>query len=156
MSEKMRKRLLTDDITRPRPTVCQKCGGVFVYKGLGEYRCEECDAVEYDDYGKVRNYLEVHKGANVAEISDYTGVSHKAIREMIKEHRFEVLDNRGGYIRCEMCGVNIKSGRLCPKCEGIYHRKIEDEARAERKKNMSGYGENQHSEKGSKRYTRER
>ena len=25
-----------------RPSYCEKCGGVLVYKGLGEYECEEC------------------------------------------------------------------------------------------------------------------
>ena len=86
----------------------------MVYKGLGEYQCEECGQMDYDDYGKVRNYLEHHRGANVAEISDATGVTHKSIRDMIKENRFEVVENRGGYLRCEMCGANINSGRLCP------------------------------------------
>lgn len=156
MSEKMHRKLLPDDIIRP--TICKECGGVLVYKGLGEYQCEECGALEYDNYGKVRNYLENHRGANVAEISSATGVSHKAIRDMIKEKRFEIINNRGGYLRCEMCGVNINSGRLCHKCEENYHRNVEAQAREERKKNknISGYGERAYGEKGSKRYTRER
>lgn len=143
-----------DDLNRP--TFCNKCKGIMVYKGVGEYKCEDCGSVEYDDYGKARNYLEQHKGANVAEISDATGVTHKSIREMIKEKRFEVIDNRGGYIRCEMCGENIKSGRLCSKCEMLYHRKLEEETRSQKKKNISGFGESTRGERGSKRYTRER
>lgn len=154
MSEKMERRLLLDEIIRP--TICEKCGGVLVYRGLGEYQCEECSAVEYDDYGKVRNYLEEHRGANVAKVSDATGVTHKAIRDMIKEKRFEIIDNRGGYLRCEICGENISSGRLCRKCEENYHRNVEAQARAQRKKNISGYGERARGEQGSKRYTRER
>lgn len=154
MAEEMHRLLLTNDYHRP--TLCRECGGVMVYRGVGEYRCEDCGILEYDDYGKVRNYLEKNKGANVAEISDHTGVSHKAIREMIKEKRFEVLDNRGGYIRCEMCGVDIKSGRLCSKCEMAYHRKLEEKARSGRQKSMAGYGESVRGESGSKRYTRER
>lgn len=156
MSENMEKRLIVSDIFRP--TICKECGGIMVYKGVGEYQCEDCGTLEYDDYGKVRNYLENHRGANVAEISSYTGVPHKAIRDMIKEHRFEIIDNRGGYLRCEMCGVNINSGRLCPKCEENYHRNLEAKAREERKmkQHMSGYGERAHGEQGSKRYTRER
>ena len=131
--------------------LCQKCEGVLVYRGIGEYICEECGAVEYDDYGKVRNYLERHRGANVAEISDMTGVSHKAIRDMIKEKRFEIIDNKGGYLRCEVCGEKINS-----KCEEKYHRQVEEQARAERNKGLSGFGESSSSERGSKRYTRER
>ena len=149
------RRALLDEYHRP--VVCEKCGGILVYKGLGEYQCEDCGELEYDDYGKARNYLEKHKGANVAEISDATGVTHKSIREMIKEKRFEVIDNKGGYIRCEMCGVNIKSGRLCDKCELLYHRKLEEEARKEKKHDgLSGYGQGRRGESGSKRFTRER
>ena len=130
----------------------------MVYKGLGEYQCEECGQMDYDDYGKVRNYLEHHRGANVAEISDATGVTHKSIRDMIKENRFEVIENRGGYLRCEMCGANMNSGRLCPDCEMLYHRRLEAEARNERlrSKNISGFSEGAKTDKGSKRFTREK
>lgn len=151
---RMLKRLSLDEYHRP--TVCSQCNGIMVYKGIGEYQCEDCKALAYDDYGKVRNYLENHKGANVAAISEDTGVSHKAIREMIKENRFEVIDNRGGYIRCEMCGENIKSGRLCSKCETLYHRRLEDEARAKRKNGILGGSAGVAGESGSKRFTRER
>ncbi len=34
------------------PRVCQICGGVMVFKGVGEYHCENCGDVAYDDYGK--------------------------------------------------------------------------------------------------------
>lgn len=154
MAEKMQKKLLQTEVNRP--TFCVKCGGVLVYKGIGEYQCEECGEKEYDDYGKVRNYLEKHRGANVAEISGATDVSHKAIREMIKEKRFEIIDNRGGYLRCEMCGESISSGRFCSKCEEKYHRSVEAKAREDRKKSLTGFGESAPGERGSKRFTRDR
>ncbi len=154
MADKMRAFVLTGELKRP--IVCEKCGGILVYKGLGEYCCEECNISEYDDYGKVRGYLEKHRGANVAEISDETGVSHKSIRDMVKENRFEVIESRSGYLKCEVCGANIKSGRLCQKCEQNYHREVEQAARNERKRNMSGYGEGPHEDKGSKRFTRDK
>lgn len=153
MTERIRK--ITLDIVN-RPTYCKKCKGVMVYKGLGEYQCEDCEETEYDDYGKVRNYLESHRGANVAEIASATDVSQKSIRDMIKEKRFEVIENKGGYLRCEMCGVNIKSGRLCPQCEVLFHRKLEAEARADRKSGITGGSSFERGESGSKRFTRER
>ncbi len=153
MDERLKK-LSLDELHRP--AYCNTCKGVMVYKGLGEYQCEDCGEFEYDDYGKVRNYLDEHRGANVAEISDATGVSHKAIRDMIKDNRFEVINNAGGYIRCEMCGVNINSGRLCSKCEMLYHRQLEEEARASRKAAISGGSAGGKGESGSKRFTRER
>ena len=35
MAEKMRMLQLSED--QQRPVICEKCGGVLVYKGLGEY-----------------------------------------------------------------------------------------------------------------------
>ncbi len=155
MAEKILKRLLPSEIHMP--TLCKQCGGVMIYKGLGEYECEECGLLDYDDYGKVRNYLEKHRGANVAEISDFTGVSHKSIRDMIKDKRFEIIDNRGGYLRCEMCGINISSGRLCPQCEEKYHRSLEEQARLEKKKDFTGYGgDGNYGEEGSTRFKRQK
>lgn len=138
-----------------RPTFCEKCNGVMVYKGLGEFQCEECEAFAYDDYGKVRNYLDKHRGANVAEISAATGVSNKTIRDMIKENRFEVIESPTGYLRCEMCGIEIKSGRLCSKCEKEYHHKIEAEARAHKKNHIAGGSAMMSEEHGKKRFSRD-
>ena len=134
MAEKMRAFVLTGELKRP--IICEKCGGILVYAGLGEYRCEECKTSEFDDYGKVRTYLEKHRGANVTEISDETGVSHKSIRDMVKENRFEVIESRSGYLKCEVCGTDIRSGRLCRNCEQTYHREVEQAARNERQRNL--------------------
>ena len=145
--------------TYNRPTYCSECGGVMVFKGLGEYQCEKCGFLEYDDYGKVRNYLDEHRGANVTQISEATRVSHKSIRDMIKENRFEVIDSRGGYIRCEMCGESINSGKLCAKCEAIFHRQVEEDARILRKAkapSRSGSAAATQGESGSKRFTYDR
>lgn len=156
MDETLKRRMLED---YDCPVTCKKCEGVMVYKGLGEYKCENCGATEYDDYGKVRNYLDEHRGANVTQISVATGVSHKSIRDMIKENRFEVIDSRGGYIRCEMCGESIKSGRLCSKCETLFHRQVEEDARILKKAkapSRSGSAVGSQGESGSKRFTYDR
>ena len=141
--------------TYNRPICCKDCGGVLVYKGVGEYRCEDCGALDYDDYGKVRNYIEQHSGATAAEASQATGVSQKKIRIMLKESRLEVAADSNIFLRCEICGVNIRSGRFCPKCEAEYHRRIEAEARADRK-NMAGYGTEETTQEGVKRFQRDR
>ena len=119
-----------------RPKVCEECGGIMIFKGVGEYQCEDCKALAYDDYGKVRLYIEKHKGANAAKIEAETGVSQKSIRAMLKEGRLEVTADSPAYLRCESCGKNIRSGRLCKECEIEYHRKVEAEERQERKKNL--------------------
>lgn len=72
------------------PVKCSRCGGKLIYKGLGEYRCEECQNAEYDNYGKVRAYLEKHPGASVPAICQGTGLSRAEISRMISEERFQL------------------------------------------------------------------
>ena len=69
------------------PNICAECGGEMVYKGVGEYQCEQCKAVVYDDYGKVRLYVEQHPGATISETEAATGVPHKVIRQLLREER---------------------------------------------------------------------
>lgn len=139
------------------PTYCEKCGGVMVFKGVGEYKCEDCGYLDYDDYGKARNYIEKHPGATSAEVSMETGVSQKAIRDMLREERLEIAPNSNIFLRCEICGADIRFGRYCQKCETSYHREIEEKARAGRNINLSGYSsERSKGEEGAKRFTRER
>lgn len=133
------------------PRICTACGGVMVFKGVGEYHCEDCGSVAYDDYGKVRLYLEGHPGANAVEVEKETGVSQKTIRQMLKEARLQVSDGSQTFLHCEMCGANIRYGRMCPACEEKYHRRMEEE---QRHKNMHGFAMNQKGEEGQRRFMR--
>lgn len=138
-----------------RPLKCKECGGVMVFKGCGEYQCEECRNRDYDDYGKVRNYLEKNQGATMAQAAEKTGVSQKAIRQMLKESRLEVASDSKMFLTCEICGVSIRHGKLCPNCEMAYHRRTETEERA--KHQMSGFSmEREKSDSGEKRFHRTR
>ncbi len=138
------------------PRVCDKCGGVMIFKGVGEYRCEDCRALAYDDYGKVRIYLEKHKGATAAEVEAATGVKQKTIRLMLKESRLEVTDDSKTFIFCENCGKKIRSGRLCPQCEIEYHRSLEEQQRRLRNQGVKiqGVGKGP-GEEGERRFMRE-
>lgn len=146
------KELLGIDLYN-RPVACKECGGIMIYKGVGEYKCEDCGALDYDDYGKARNYIEKHHGVTAAQVSEATGVSQKTIRTMLKESKLEVAPNSRIFMKCEVCGTDIRFGRFCRKCEAEYHRKIEAEARLE-KKNMAGYGSENTTEEGAKRFRR--
>lgn len=151
------KRELSEVNTYNRPTYCSECGGVMVFKGVGEYQCEKCGYVDYDDYGKVRGYIEKHMGANAAEASKATGVPQKSIREMLKEARLEIAPNSTFFLRCEICGAAIRWGRFCQKCEMAHHRDIEEMARKSRHHDdMYGYStERRRGEEGAKRFKRE-
>lgn len=143
--------------TYNRPMECDKCGGVMIFKGCGEYQCEECRQVAYDDYGKVRNYVEVHKGVTLAQAAEATGVKQKSIHTMLKESRLGIADDSNVFLKCEMCGASIRSGRVCPKCELEFNRKLEADMHKRHEKAMSGFGMgNRNSEEGSKRFKRDR
>lgn len=140
-----------------RPQVCTECGGVMVFKGCGEYRCEKCKHVAYDDYGKVRNYIEQHRGANTAEAAEATGVKQKTIRTMLRESRLEITEGSSTYLKCEVCGTNIRSGRVCSKCEVEFNRRMENKLREKHNKMMAGFGAGRiDGDEGSKRFTREK
>ena len=143
--------------TYNRPMVCSKCGGIMIFKGVGEYKCEDCGHLEYDDYGKVRNYVEKHVGATSAQVSEATGVSQRSIRDMLRESRLEIAPESRTFLQCEICGASIRSGRFCPKCEENYHRSIEEQARENRKSGFTGHStEKVVAEDGTRRFTRDR
>lgn len=138
------------------PRMCENCGGVMVFKGVGEYHCEDCGEVAYDDYGKVRLYIEEHRGATAAQIENAIGVSQRTIRKLLKEGRLEVAENSKTFLRCEVCGKSIRSGRYCPECEVNVHRKMEERQRQELQKSKSaqGYSGPQKVDEGQKRFRR--
>ncbi len=69
---------------------CPECGHTIDYKGLGEYFCRTCDKTVYDDYGKVRHFLEEYPGATVLQISQATGVDKAKIRHMVDQDKFVI------------------------------------------------------------------
>ncbi len=77
----------------------------------------------YDDYGKVRLYIETHRGANAAEVESNTGVSQKSIRRMLRESRLEIAEESKLFLNCEICRKTIRSGTLCSECARTYGNK---------------------------------
>lgn len=137
-----------------RPIICAKCGGLMIFKGVGEYQCEVCRNVEYDDYGKVRAYLEKNHGATTMMIAENTGVSQKDIRQMVKESRFEVTMDSKSFLVCEVCGKSVRSGRYCLECEKKVNTQLEEDHRKEvfRETKVQGFGMAKNAESGAKRF----
>jgi len=77
-----------------KPEYCPNCGAPVKYKGLGEYECSSCKFICYDDYGKVRVFLEKYPGANIVQISSHTGVSKSMIHKMVEDNRFVIANNK--------------------------------------------------------------
>lgn len=138
------------------PRLCKECGGVMVYEGVGEYRCEDCSYLDYDDYGKVRLFIEKHRGATAVEIESYTGVSQRIIRKLLRDGRIEIAENSKTFLRCERCGKNIRSGQYCHECEMNMHRNMEARQRELLQKDIHGYGLGQKDSEGQKRFVRDK
>ncbi len=147
------EQLTIDSYNRPRN--CLKCGGVMVFKGVGEYHCEECDAVEYDDYGKVRLFIEKHKGATAWEVEKGTGVPQRTIRQLLREERIAIAPDSKVFLRCELCDKQIRIGRFCPECEIKYHQGVEARLRAQRNKDTVVVGMGKAGESGEKRFKKD-
>lgn len=137
------------------PRTCKECGGVMIFKGVGEYHCEDCGFVDYDDYGKVRMYIESHKGATAAEIEREVGVAQRTVRHLLKDGRIEIAEGSKVYLRCELCGKQIRSGQFCPDCEMKVHRNLEEKQREMMRKVAKGFGMEKKGEEGQKRFVRE-
>ena len=137
------------------PTVCKSCGGVLVYKGLGEYHCEKCRTKEYDNYGKTRNYIEKNPGASAVDIEKNTGVSKAAIREMLKESLFVIVEGAKSFLRCEGCGKEVRSGRYCQECEKDIHKLIEKQQREKLRENLQGFARKTGGATGQRRFVRD-
>jgi len=136
-----------------KPTKCDRCGGQMKYNGVGEYKCEDCSNQMFDDYGKVRNYLESHKGATQGEVSAATGVSTNAIRQMLRDDRLEVAPNSAIFMSCEICGASIRSGRFCDSCQSQRAQAMKNSS-GPSDKGMRGFGTGHIDNQGAKRFNR--
>ena len=96
---------------------CEKCGGRLKSVRSGEYRCEKCGATEYDDFGKIRLFLDEHGPASKEEIALATGVEREIIVEYIKEQRLQAADTTHNQT-CVVCGAKIAYGTICADCAG--------------------------------------
>lgn len=112
-----------------KPSNCDECGVPLDFKGLGTYKCRKCGKILYDDFGKVRKYLDEHHQANIAQIHAETGVDEDSIRRMLKEERLEVTKESKTYLTCEGCGKPIRYGLFCESCA-----KLHEAAKEKRKK----------------------
>lgn len=111
MDEKTIKWMLKD-----RPVSCSKCNASLYYKGSGRYVCSECEHEEYDDFGKVKKFLDKNGPTPSNIIMEETGVSLEKLDAMLRNGQVEIPENSSFYIKCEGCGCSIRYGRFCPDC----------------------------------------
>ena len=98
------------------PRICPKCGGRYIFQGAGRYVCEKSSNETYDDFGKIKAYIDEHGASPGIVISEATGVPIAKINRYLRQGRIEIPDGSGEYIPCEKCGQPIRYGRFCPAC----------------------------------------
>lgn len=98
-----------------KPVTCE-CGGKYFHLGGGEYKCQNCNDIKYDDFGKVKKFLDENGPASTLVISSATGVSSETIEFLLKDGRVEIIEGSKYYLRCDRCGCSIRSGRFCIDC----------------------------------------
>lgn len=96
--------------------ICARCKRMFTYLGYGHFYCPTCRKVDEEDFSKVKNYIYDNGTASAQEVSEATGISLERINQYLREGRLEIPEGSPIFIKCEMCSIDIRSGRLCPAC----------------------------------------
>ena len=107
---------LDDELLARNNAKCEKCGSRLVYKYSGIYECEGCHIEVYDDFGRVKKYIEDHGPSSANEISMNTGVDLSTINKFLRLGRVEIPEGSGFYISCNICGAPIRYGKYCMEC----------------------------------------
>lgn len=94
---------------------CQRCHRMFERAG-NENVCPVCTPLDEEEFRRIKEYLEAHQGASSNEVMRHTGVSLKQIKRYLKEERLEIVGDNKGFLRCEICGKPLNSGRYCDLC----------------------------------------
>lgn len=105
----------TDSVTG-RMRHCQRCGRLFGYSGFGHIYCGACKHADQRDFNMVKEYIIENPGATMLEVEEQTGVLMKFITIYLREGRLEIPQNSPIFIKCEICGKDIRYGRVCPDC----------------------------------------
>lgn len=135
------------------PDRCERCGSLNVkYDGVGEYKCEDCGFMMYDDYGRVRAFLERNPGATVVETSMATGVSKQRIRHLLEEDKIQIAPGSAVYLHCARCGADITSGRYCANC--LKEVTAAEKANAVKNRIAGGFGTGKTDDRGARRFER--
>ncbi|MGN0161794.1 MAG: TIR domain-containing protein [Lachnospiraceae bacterium] len=99
------------------PVRCDLCDSDLEQVTMGIYRCNHCQKEYYDDFQKIRNYLEKAGSAPATIISRATGVPLKTIRYFFNEEFLEIPQMETVRMSCQQCGTPIRTGILCDRCK---------------------------------------
>lgn len=93
---------------------CPRCGRLF--GRINSPICKECEREEEQLFTKVRQYIEEHPNAKVADVTEALDISVRKIMRYLREGRLEVSAGISTMLRCEKCNSPIKKGHYCDAC----------------------------------------
>lgn len=74
--------------------ICKVCERFFEKVSSDQVKCQTCHDKDESDYRKIRDYLERHGGATVADVMKDIGISLRTIDRLIAERRVYIMNNR--------------------------------------------------------------
>lgn len=102
---------------------CRKCGKVFNYIA-GPIVCPACREALENKFREVKEFVQAHHTATMAEISTNCEVDMQQIRQWIREERLQFTDDSPIKVNCELCGTTIGTGRFCEPCKASMARDL--------------------------------
>ncbi|HBR01951.1 MAG TPA: hypothetical protein DD738_05015 [Ruminiclostridium sp.] len=94
---------------------CARCHRIFEKVAFEEV-CPTCFPIEENEFARIKEYLMINPGASSNTVMTELGVSLKSIKRYLKEDRLEIVGDNKGFLRCELCGKPLNSGRFCESC----------------------------------------
>ncbi|WP_010166253.1 hypothetical protein [Candidatus Epulonipiscium viviparus] len=95
---------------------CMRCKKIFQYQGYGRRICTQCVKEEEKQFEEVKEYIRDNEKATIKQIHEDLGVSPRLIEEFIASGRLILSASSPITLTCQMCGDEIKKGKVCDKC----------------------------------------
>lgn len=95
---------------------CIRCGNMFLYAENGKCLCEKCKEEDEEQFQIVKNYIYENPSATILDVSKVTGIRAVRIKSFLRDGRIVIANNSIVFLKCEVCGTNIKFGRICRQC----------------------------------------
>ena len=107
---------------RARVRQCSECGKIF--QSIWNYSlCEDCRNKASDKESQIRDFIRSNHNATILDIAGQFKVSSAFIFRMINEGRLSTKQPPTSD-RCRSCGVPIRTGMYCPRCQAQKRQQI--------------------------------
>jgi flagellar operon protein (TIGR03826 family) len=103
---------------------CPRCNKLFA-KGFREI-CNNCHNELEKDYERCIEYLRLHKGINIQQLSDETEIGIGQITKWLREGRISLFNAPNMSYPCEVCGILIRESNMCDSCRARLQRDVKD------------------------------